>query len=71
VKTDPATTAFVAMALLRAGHTPDRGVYRDSIRRATMRLVGLVEDHPPGGPRITDIDATQLQAKRARWWIPR
>ena len=63
VKTDPATTAFSAMALLRAGHTPTSGAYRDAVRRATEYLVRIVEESPEDGGRITDITGTQPQAK--------
>ena len=63
VKTDPATTAFAAMALLRAGHTPTSGKYKDHVARATMYLVKVVEAAPEKGPRITDVRGTQPQAK--------
>ena len=63
VKLDPATTAFAGMALLRAGHTPNEGTYRDSVRKATSFLVTVVEDYNKPGPRITDMTGTQPQAK--------
>jgi len=63
VKLDPATTAFAGMALMRAGHTPTEGIYRDSIRKTTEFLVGIVETSAVEGPRITDITGTQPQAK--------
>ncbi len=61
--TDPATTAFTAMALLRAGHTPVQGDYRDAVRKATEYLVGVVETSSESGPLITDMKGTQPQAK--------
>ena len=63
VRTDPATTAFTALALLRAGHTPVAGSHQQSVRRATEYLVKAVEDAPVEGPKITDITGTQPQSK--------
>ena len=63
VKLDPATTAFSAMALLRAGHTPTEGIYRDALRKAATFLIETVEGYEKPGPRITDITGTQPQAK--------
>ena len=63
VSTDPATTAFVAMALLRTGSTPESGPYRESLSRATLYLLDAVEKAPQAGPRITDVVGTQPQAK--------
>ncbi|MDC3378904.1 hypothetical protein OAX78_01300 [Planctomycetota bacterium] len=63
VVTDPATTAFAGMALLRCGHTPVSGEYSDNVRRAVERLVAMVEAAPREGPRVTDVQGTQPQAK--------
>jgi hypothetical protein len=63
VVVDPATTAFVAMALLRTGSTPESGPYREALVRATTYLVEVVEKAPKDGPRITDLEGTQPQAK--------
>jgi hypothetical protein len=63
VVTDPATTAFVAMALVRTGSTPESGPHRDVLRRATLYLVEVVERAPEEGPRITDLEGTQPQTK--------
>jgi hypothetical protein len=63
VETDPATTAFSAMALMRAGNTPSSGKYADAMRRATEYLVTVVEEYPAEGPRITDLEGTQTQVK--------
>ncbi len=63
VKTDPATTAFVASALLRAGHTPVNGKYKKASRRATKYLCKVVETAPTDGPKITDVAGTQPQSK--------
>ena len=63
VVTDPATTAFVALALVRAGSTPESGPYRETLNRATLYLLHVVESAPPNGPRITSLEGTQPQAK--------
>ena len=63
VTLDPATTAFAGMALMRAGHTPTEGTYRDAIRKTIEFLVDTVERSSAEGPRITDITGTQPQAK--------
>jgi hypothetical protein len=63
VAIDPATTAFSAMALARAGNTLTEGPYRDNLKRALDYLLKLVEDAPEDGPSISDIRGTQPQAK--------
>lgn len=63
VQVDPATTAFAAAALLRAGHTPSSGDYQSAVRRATEYLCHVVEEYSPSGPKITDLTGTQPQAK--------
>jgi hypothetical protein len=63
VVTDPATTAFTALALVRAGSTPESGPHRDSVKRATLYLLEAVENAPEEGPRITNLTGTQPQAK--------
>jgi hypothetical protein len=63
VKTDPGTTAFTLLSLLRAGHTPVAGEYKAQVRRGLEYLIATVEKAPADGPRITDIDGTQPQTK--------
>ncbi len=63
VQIDPATTAFSALALLRAGNTLDKGPYRKNLEKALLYMVELVESHPKEGPNITSISGTQPQAK--------
>jgi hypothetical protein len=63
VKTDPATTAFTLLSLLRAGHTPTEGEYTAQVRRGLEYLVKTVEQAPIDGPQITDITGTQPQSK--------
>src|SRR5262245_7694981 len=52
VVTDPATTAFVAMALARTGSTPEAGPHQAALKRATLYLVAVVEAAQEAGPRI-------------------
>ncbi|MEZ6067886.1 MAG: prenyltransferase/squalene oxidase repeat-containing protein [Planctomycetaceae bacterium] len=63
IVTDPATTAFVATALLRAGHTPTAGKYKDIVRRATEYLCTAVESSPAESPKVTELTGTQPQTK--------
>lgn len=63
VQIDPATTAFSALALLRAGNTLDEGPYSKNLEKALLYMVELVEAHPKDGPNITSITGTQPQAK--------
>jgi hypothetical protein len=63
VVTDPATTAFTLLSLLRAGHTPAEGEYKAQVRRGLEYLVAIVEKAPAEGPQITDIRGTQPQSK--------
>ncbi|MCZ6571834.1 MAG: hypothetical protein O7C98_01560 [Planctomycetota bacterium] len=63
VKTDPATTAFSALALMRVGNTPVKGVHKEAVLRATKYLLGVVAAASTEGPKITDLQGTQPQAK--------
>lgn len=63
VQTDPGTTAFTLLSLLRAGHTPAAGEYKEQVRRGLEYLITIVEKAPAEGPRITDITGTQPQSK--------
>lgn len=63
VTTDPATTAFVAMALLRSGSTIHSGEYSGNLRKATAYLLKVVEDSDENGPQITTQTGTQPQSK--------
>ena len=63
VQIDPATTAFAAMALLRAGNTLTAGPYRQQISKALQYLLETVETSPEEGPKITNITGTQPQSK--------
>lgn len=63
VSTDPATTAMVAMALLRNGNTSKTGTYSKQLRQALNHLLNEVEESPIQSYNITDQTGTQIQAK--------
>lgn len=63
VVVDPATTAFVASALLRYGHTPTSGTHQAALRKATEYLCKSIETYDKPGPKITDLEGTQIQSK--------
>ncbi|MCA8940224.1 MAG: hypothetical protein KDB07_10460, partial [Planctomycetes bacterium] len=67
VKTDPATTAFAAMALMRAGSTPNDGPYKENVEKALMHIIELVDKAEESGPLITDMTGTQPQQKLGRF----
>lgn len=67
VVTDPATTAFTLLALLRAGHTPVAGDHQAQVRRGLEYLVAAVEKAPDEGPRITELTGTQPQSKLGQY----
>ncbi|MEO5907530.1 MAG: hypothetical protein ABIQ11_12440, partial [Saprospiraceae bacterium] len=62
VQTDPATTSFAAMALLKAGGPLKDNPYKDKILKALDRILKDVESRPDNG-RITSLDGTQPQIK--------
>jgi hypothetical protein len=63
VPTDPATTAFTLLTLLRTGNTPTAGESKEQVRRGLEYLIAAVEKAPTEGPKITDLTGTQLQVK--------
>ena len=63
VQTDPATTAFTGLALLRVGSDPTSGKYKDHLRKATEYLVRIVTEADANGPGITSLKGTQPQTK--------
>ncbi|MFQ5572066.1 MAG: prenyltransferase/squalene oxidase repeat-containing protein [Rhodothermales bacterium] len=63
VQTDPATTAFSAMALIRSGSTLTDGPYKTNVRNALTYLLNLVETYPKESVKISDITGTQPQVK--------
>ncbi len=63
VQTDPATTAFTAMALLRVGGDPTTGKFKEHLRKACEHLVRVVNESDAEGPTITTLQGTQPQSK--------
>jgi|TARA_B110000967_G_scaffold2657_1_gene2789 hypothetical protein len=63
VATDPATTAMVAMAILRDGSNLDQGIYTKQLSLATDYLLECVENSPAGASNITTLQNTQIQSK--------
>jgi len=63
VATDPATTSFVAMALIRLGNTPTTGAQAQALARAVAYLCAAVESAPAEGATITSQQGTQIQRK--------
>lgn len=63
VQTDPATTAFCAMALARTGSTIEQGVYRDNLKKALIYLLEKVDATPGNVFNITEQTGTQPQRK--------
>ncbi|HSZ26135.1 MAG TPA: hypothetical protein VK766_10465 [Cytophagaceae bacterium] len=63
VKTDPATTSMVAMALLRTGNTLTSGPQSSRLNKALQYLLVAVETAPKGSSNITKETGTQIQIK--------
>ena len=63
VSSDPATTAMVAMALLRTGSTPTTGKYATNLSLATEYLLKQIESADAQTLNITNQTATQPQVK--------
>lgn len=63
VATDPATTALVALSLLRTGNTLEDGSYSTQLKKATEYLLGAVENWPASQPYLTTLQGTQPQQK--------
>jgi hypothetical protein len=63
VQTDPATTAMVAMALLRSGSTLKSGIYSQQLNKALSYILNAAETSPVASYNITDQQGTQIQTK--------
>lgn len=63
VKSDPATTAMVAMAIRRDGSTLNNGKHAGELREATMFLLNAVETSNENDLNITNLKGTQPQSK--------
>jgi hypothetical protein len=62
VQTDPATTSFAALALLKAGGPLVSSPYEPQIMKALERLLKDIDNRPDNG-RITSLEGTQPQVK--------
>ncbi len=62
---DVATTSLSGIALLRLGHTPSSGEYREPTRKALMFVVRAVE-RAPGANQFIEPEGTQPQRKLGR-----
>jgi hypothetical protein len=63
VQTDPATTAMVAMALLRSGNTLTKGEYSVQLKKALNYLLSETEKSSASSFNITELAGTQIQIK--------
>jgi len=63
VKTDPATTAMVCMALQRSGNTLNKGEYSKQLKNGLEYLLKCVEGAPNSSTTITEEKGTQIQVK--------
>src|SRR5690606_27736007 len=63
VQGDPATTALVAMSILRCGISPLYGEYAQEMKKATEYLLKAVESAPEKSTTITTLVQTQPQVK--------
>jgi hypothetical protein len=63
VPTDPATTAMVAMSLMRSGSTLQAGAYATSLKKALNYMLTAAEHAEPGAMNITSLQGTQIQTK--------
>lgn len=63
VQPDPATTAMVAMALLRSGSNLREGEYQSALRSALDYTLNMIEHAPASSFTITDQTGTQIQTK--------
>jgi hypothetical protein len=67
VSTDPATTAMVAMAIMRTGTDFEAGPYKKELRDATIYLLEAVESAGHAEARITNVSGTQIQSKLGQY----
>lgn len=61
--TDVANTCIAALALLRAGHTPIEGEYREAVARAVAYVCEHVHSSPDGGLAVQTRQGTIPQRK--------
>lgn len=60
---DVANTAVAVLALIRSGHTPTEGKYKDAVQRGLDFIVERVEASPEEGLALLTVKGTQVQRK--------
>jgi len=60
---DVANTAVAVLALIRAGHTPSEGKYKDAVQRGLDFIMERVEASPEEGLDLLTAKGTQIQRK--------
>jgi hypothetical protein len=63
VKTDPATSAFVGMALIRMGNTLQQGAQKENLEKVFDYLLLAVDNTPENSTNVSAETGTQIQAK--------
>jgi hypothetical protein len=66
VSSDPATTALVAMSLLRTDNSLEKGSYAGNLKKALEFLLKTTEECPDSQPYLTTLTNTQPQIKLGR-----
>jgi len=60
---DVANTAVAVLALIRSGHTPTEGKYKESVQRGLDFIMERVEASPREGLALLTVKGTQIQRK--------
>ena len=60
---DVGNTCITLLALIRAGHTPVEGEYKDAVTKGLKYLLGRIEKSDSESLYVTDVRNTQLQSK--------
>jgi hypothetical protein len=63
VKSDPATTSVVLMALMRMGHNHEKGEYSKEFKKGSKFILAAVEGASHDDLNITKLTGTQIQSK--------
>jgi hypothetical protein len=63
VKSDPATTSVVLMALMRMGHNHEKGQYSKEFNKGSKFILAAVEGASQDELNITKLTGTQIQSK--------
>jgi hypothetical protein len=60
---DMGNTCFALLALIRAGHTPIEGEYKENVKKGMIFVLGRIEKSDADSLLVTDVKGTQLQSK--------